>query len=42
VMDYNNSTQMFPGNIFAGMFGFKQAEFYNVPEAEREAPKVKF
>jgi LemA protein len=42
VMDYNNSTQMFPSNVFAGMFGFKQAEFYNVPEAEREAPKVKF
>jgi LemA protein len=42
VMDYNNATQMFPSNIFAGMFGFKQAEFYNVPEAEREAPKVKF
>lgn len=42
VMDYNNSTQMFPSNLFAGMFGFKQAEFYTVPEAEREAPKVKF
>jgi len=42
VMDYNNSTQMFPSSIFADMFGFKQAEFYNVPEAEREAPKVKF
>jgi hypothetical protein len=24
------------------MFGFQQAEFYNMPEAEREAPKVKF
>lgn len=42
VMDYNNATQMFPSSIFAGMFNFKQAEFYNVPEAEREAPKVKF
>jgi LemA protein len=42
VMDYNNATQMFPSNIFANMFGFKQAEFYTVPEAEREAPKVKF
>ncbi len=42
VMDYNNSTQMFPSSVFAGMFGFKQAEFYNVPEAEREPPKVKF
>ncbi|HTW93111.1 MAG TPA: LemA family protein [bacterium] len=41
-MDYNNATQMFPSSIFAGMFGFKQSEFYSVPEAEREAPKVKF
>jgi LemA protein len=42
VMDYNNAAQMFPSNIFAGMFNFKAAEFYTVPEAEREAPKVKF
>jgi LemA protein len=42
VMDYNNATQLFPSNIFAGMFNFKPAEFYTVPEAEREAPKVKF
>src|SRR5512137_2800735 len=42
VMDYNNYIQMFPSNVFAGMFGFKESEFYNVPEAEREAPKVKF
>jgi len=42
VMDYNNATQMFPSNVFANMFNFKQAEFYTVPEAEREAPKVKF
>jgi LemA protein len=42
VMDYNNSTQLFPSNLLAGMFNFKPAEFYNVPETEREAPKVKF
>jgi len=42
VMDYNNATQMFPSNVFANMFNFRQAEFYTVPEAEREAPKVKF
>ncbi|MBM3323076.1 LemA family protein, partial [candidate division WOR-3 bacterium] len=42
VMDYNNATQMFPSNVFANMFNFNQAEFYTVPEAEREAPKVKF
>lgn len=42
VMDYNNRIQMFPSNIVAGMFGFRAEEFYSVPEAEREAPKVKF
>jgi LemA protein len=42
VMDYNNATQMFPSSVFAGMFSFKAAEFYTVPETEREAPKVKF
>lgn len=42
VMDYNNRVQMFPSSIIAGMFGFKPAEFYTVPETEREAPKVQF
>jgi len=42
VMDYNNKIQMFPSNIIAGMFRFAAAEFYSAPEAEREAPKVKF
>lgn len=42
VMDFNNQIQVFPANIVAGMFAFKPAEFYSVPEAEREAPKVKF
>ena len=43
VMHFNNKTEMFPSNIVAGMFGFKQAEFFEieVPE-EREAPKVSF
>lgn len=42
VMEYNNRVQMFPSNIIAGMFGFKPAEFYTVPETDRELPKVKF
>ena len=42
VMDFNNKIQMFPSNIVATMFRFQAAEFYTVPEAEREAPKVKF
>jgi LemA protein len=43
VMHYNNKTQMFPSNVLAGVFGFKPAEFFELPQAEeREAPKVKF
>ncbi|MBM3315394.1 LemA family protein [candidate division WOR-3 bacterium] len=42
VMVYNNQTQMFPSTVIAGMFNFRPAEFYTVPEAEREAPRVKF
>lgn len=42
VMDYNTNTQVFPASIVAGMFGFRAEEFYTVPEAEREVPKVKF
>ena len=42
-MQLNNKTEMFPSNIIAGMFNFKQAEFFEVEEeAERKAPAVKF
>lgn len=42
-MKFNNKIEMFPSNIIAGMFGFKQSEFFEVEEeAEREAPKVRF
>ncbi len=43
VMNYNNKTQMFPSNIVAGMFNFRDEEFFELEEpAEREAPKVDF
>ena len=43
VMQLNNKTEMFPSNIIAGMFSFKQAEFFEAEEeAERKAPEVKF
>lgn len=43
VMDYNTAIQKFPANIFAGMFNFRQEEFFEVdnPDA-RKAVKVKF
>ena len=42
-MRLNTKTEMFPSNIVAGMFSFKQAEFFELEEeAQREAPQVKF
>ncbi len=41
--NYNIKTEVFPSNIFAGMFGFKQCELWQITDAaEREAPKVSF
>ena len=44
VMGYNTAAESFPGNILAGMFGFKSAELLQATEApeERQAVKVKF
>ncbi len=42
VLDYNNSIQVFPNNVLAGMFGFKEKEFFEVEESARTAPKVSF
>ena len=43
VLFYNNKIQMFPSNILAGMFGFKQEEFFEIEEpTERQVPKVGF
>jgi LemA protein len=43
VRDYNTRIQTFPGNMFAGMFGFQQRQFFELTApAEREAPQVKF
>jgi LemA protein len=42
-MQFNNKIQMFPSNIVAGMFGFKEAEFFEIEDAaERAVPKVSF
>jgi LemA protein len=43
VLFYNNKIQMFPSNIIAGMFNFKQEEFFQVEDVtERAVPKVDF
>jgi LemA protein len=40
VMSLHNGLQEFPSNIVAGMFGFKEAPYFEVPEVEMAAPKV--
>lgn len=42
-MVFNTKIEMFPSNIVAGMFNFKQSEFFEIEdEAQREVPKVSF
>jgi LemA protein len=43
VLFYNNKKQIFPSNIIAGMFNFKDEVFFEIQDqAEKEAPKVSF
>ena len=43
VQKYNESVKVFPNNIFANMFGFKEEKFFEVTDEEqRETVKVKF
>ncbi len=43
VTTYNTTRETFPNVMFAGMFGFKEAELFEIQdESEREAPDVKF
>jgi LemA protein len=43
VLFYNNKIQVVPSNIVAGMFNFKEEEFFEIEDAsEKAVPKVKF
>ena len=42
VLKLNNRIEMFPSNLIAAMFGFKQEVFFEADKAERENVKVKF
>ena len=42
VLDYNNKIQTVPSNFVAGMFSFKQKDYFEVPQGEKEVVKVKF
>jgi len=42
VKTYNITIRRFPTNLLAGLFGFDQAAFFEVPKDRQEAPKVQF
>lgn len=42
VLNYNNAIQTFPGNIFAGIFQFRERQGFEAAEASRQVPQVKF
>jgi LemA protein len=42
VLEYNNSTQVFPGSLIAGMFGFGKKGGLEASEQERQNVQVKF
>ncbi len=43
VKDFNITVRMFPGNVIAGMFGYKPAsEYFKAEEKAKAVPEVKF
>ena len=42
VLSFNNTIETFPGIIFAKRMGKKEREMLQIPEADRELPKVLF
>jgi LemA protein len=42
VRDLNTKVQQFPSNLVASLFGFGNREFFEIPDADREVPKVSF
>jgi len=39
---YNQTIKSFPANLLAGMFGFREAAFFDAPKEAKTAPKVQF
>ena len=42
VTDYNEAIRLFPGNIIAGIFNFKEEALFKATEEAKVAPKVQF
>lgn len=42
VLNYKNNLEVFPSNIIASIFGFKQELFFEIKKEEKENPTIKF
>ncbi len=42
VLMCNNKCEQFPSNIIAGMINFKEADFFEATNEEKQTPKIKF
>ena len=42
VRDLNTRIQQFPSNLVAGLSGFTQRQFFEIPDSDRAVPQVKF
>lgn len=42
VLQYNNAIETIPGVLFAGFMGKKKHVYLQIPESERQVPKVSF
>jgi LemA protein len=42
VETYNTAIKMFPGRLYAALFGFTPGTYYQVEEQDKELPKVEF
>lgn len=42
VLEYNTKTKVFPSNLIANSFGFKEEQFFEAAEEERKKIEVKF
>ncbi len=42
VTSYNTQIRVFPSNLIAGMFNFKEKAFFVAPESAKAVPQVKF
>jgi LemA protein len=42
VKEHNSKIKRFPNNMFAGMFGVDSAEYFEVADADKKTPEVKF